>query len=162
MRGVLLVMRGTLVVIVQGANVVSVMIGLMTGQMVLPERETVGDPMVEIVGVSLGIGDLVVIPLHGGLLMRSSVFMRTAGILVAPGAQGGVAGVEALQHGHPLPVVVLQPREVHRRLGILALARHPLNGAQSTPHARDPYQGGRRCLTRRSWTTWVKLRQGTR
>ena len=119
--------------IVQGANVVSVMIGLMIGQMVLPERETVGDPMVEIVGESLGIGGLIGILPHGDLLMKSSVFMRTVGILVAPGVQGGVAGVEALQRGHPLPVVALQPREVHRQLGILALARHPQTGAQSTP-----------------------------
>ena len=71
MRGVPLVMRGTLVVIAQGANVVSVRIGLMTGQMDLPVRETVGDLMVEIVDVSLDIGDLVVILPHGGLVMRS-------------------------------------------------------------------------------------------
>ena len=160
MRGVLLVMRGTLVVIVQGANVVSVMIGLMIGQMVLPERETVGDPMVEIVGVNLGIGDLVVIPLRGGLLMRSSVFMRTAGILMAPGVQGGVAVVEALQHGHPLPVVVLQPREVRRQLGILALARHPQTGAQSTSHARAQLVVGQRWIRERSWNIWARLWRG--
>ena len=81
--------------------------------------------------------------------------MRSVGILEAPGVKGEVAGVEAMQRGHPLPVVVLQPQEVHRRLGILALAGHPLIGVQSTPHARGPYQGGGRCLTRRSWTIWV-------
>ena len=160
MRGVLLVMRGTLVVIVQGANVVSVMIGLMIGQMVLPERETVGDPMVEIVGRNPGIGDHVMIPPHGGLLMRSFVFMRTARILVAPGVQGGVAGVEALQREHPLPVVALQPREVHRQLGISALAKHPQTGARSTPHARAQLMVGRRCQVMRSWNIWVRLWQG--
>ena len=56
---------------VQGANVVSVMIGLMTGQMVLPVRETIGDLMVEIVVGNLDIRDLVVILPHGGLVMRS-------------------------------------------------------------------------------------------
>ena len=115
--------------IVQGANVVSVMIDLMIGQMVLPERETVEDPMVEIVGESLVIGGLIGILLPGDPLMMSSVSMRTVGILMAPGVQGGVAGVEALQRGHPLPVVALQPREDRRQLGTLALARLPMNGA---------------------------------
>ena len=121
---------------VQGANVVSVMIDLMIGQMVLPERETVEDPMVEIVGVRLVIGGLTGILPHRGLLVKSSLSMRIAGILVAPGVIGGVAGVEALQRGHPLPVVALQPREDHRRLGTLALARLPMNGALSTQYAR--------------------------
>ena len=71
MRGIPLIMRGALVVTAQGANVVSVMIGLMTGQMVLPVRETVGNLMVEIVVGNLDIGDLVVILPHGGLVMRS-------------------------------------------------------------------------------------------
>ena len=64
-------MRGKLFVTVQGAYVVSVMICLMTGQMVLPVREAIGDLMVEIVVVNLDIRDLVVILPHGGLVMRS-------------------------------------------------------------------------------------------
>ena len=138
------------------ANIPSVMIGLMIGQTIRSVMEILEVLMVEIVGVNLVARDLVMSLPRGGLLMRSSVCMRSVGILEAPGVKGEVAGVEAMQHGHPLPVVVLQPREVHRRLGILALARHPLNGPQSTPHARDPYQGGWRVLTQRSWTTWVK------
>ena len=156
MRSVPLVVRGTLYTTSLEANVASVMIGLTIGQTIRSVMEIVKVLMVEIVGVNQVARDLVGILLRGGLLMRSSVCMRRVGILEAPGAKGEVAGVEAMQRGHPLPVLALQPREVHRRLGILALARHPLIGAQSMPHARDPYQVGRRCQTRRSWTTWVK------
>ena len=141
---------------VQGANVVSVMIGLMTGQMALPARETVGELMVEIVVVNLDISDLVVILPHGGLMMRFLLFMRIVGILEALGAKGEVAGVEALQRGHPLPVVVLQPREDRRQLGTLALARLPMNGAQSTPHASGPHLSGRGCPMRTNWNIWVR------
>ena len=147
---------------VQGANVVSVMIGLTIGQMVLPVGETVGDLMVEIVVGNLDIRDLVVILPHGGLVMRSLLFMRSVGILEAPGAKGEVAGVEALQRGHPLPVVALQPREDHRRLGTLALARLPMNGALSTLYASGPHLSGRGCPMRTNRNIWVKLPQGTR
>ena len=139
MRSVPLVVRGILYTASLEANVAGVMIGLMIGQTIRSVKEIVEALMVERVVASLVARDLVGSLLRGGLLMRSSVCMRSVGILEAPGVKGEVAGVEALQHGHPLPVVVLQPREVHRRLGILALARHPLIGAQSTPHARGPY-----------------------
>ena len=135
MKSVPLVVRWKLCMTSLEANVTSVVIGLTIGQMIRSAEEIVGDLMVEIV-VNLVIGDLVVILPLGGLAMMSLLSMRSVKILEALGAKGLVVGVVALQHEHPLPVVALQPREVHRRLGILALARHPLNGAQSTPHAR--------------------------
>ena len=113
--------------------------------------EIAGVVMIEIVGEILDIEDL-----DGILLKRSSVFMRTAGILVAPGVQGGVAGVEAPQREDPLPVVALRPREVHRQLGILALAKHPQTGVQSTPYARAQSRVGRRCQGTRGWNIWVR------
>ena len=133
MRSVPLVVRGILYTASLEANVASVMIGLMIGQTIRSVMEIVEVLMVEIVVANLVARDLVRSLLRGGLLMRSSVCMRSVGILEAPGAKGEMAGVEALQHGHPLPVVALQPREVHRQQGILAMARHPLTGALSTP-----------------------------
>ena len=115
------------------ANVASVMIGLTIGQTIRSVMEIVGVLMVEIVVVNLVTRDLLVsLPLRG-LMMRSFVSMRSVRILEAPGTKGEVAGVEALQRKDPLPVVALQPREVHRQQGILAMARHPLTGALSTP-----------------------------
>ena len=152
MRSVPLVVRGILYTASLEANVAGVMIGLMIGQMIRSVMEIVEVLMVEIVGVNLVARDLLVSLPRGGLLMRSSVCMRSVGILEAPGVKGEVAGVVALQREDPLPVVALQPREVHRQQGILAMAQHPLTGALSTPHAKGPYQGGRRCPTQRSLT----------
>ena len=78
MKSVPLVVRGKLCTTSLEANVVSVMIGLTIGQTIRSVMEFVGDLMVEIVIVILDTGDLVVILPHGGLVMRSSVFMRSA------------------------------------------------------------------------------------
>ena len=51
--------------------------------------------------------DLIVILPLGGIVMRSLSFMILLAILEALGAKDGLVGVEALQHEHPLPVVVL-------------------------------------------------------
>ena len=64
--------------------------------------------------------------------------MNLVEILWALGATGVLVEVEALQRKDPLPVVALQPWEVLRLQRILAKAGHPLNGARSMPHVRDP------------------------
>ena len=121
------------------ANVALVMIGLMTDEMIGPVlvMGIVRDLMVEAVRI-LGIIDLVKSLPHGGLEMRSLLSMILDVILGALEAIGILVEVEALQREDPLPVVALQPREVLRQQRILAKAGHPLNGALSTPHARDP------------------------
>ena len=133
MRSVPLVVRGKLCTTSLEANVASVMIGLTIGQTIRSVMEIVGVLMVEIVVVNLVTRDLVVSLPLGGLVMRSFVSMRRVGILEALGAKGEVTGVKALQREDPLPVVALQPREIRRQQGILAMARHPLTGTLSTP-----------------------------
>ena len=135
MRSVPLVMRGKLRTTSLEANVAGMMIGLMIGKTIQSVKEIVEDLMVEL-GRNLAGRDLVVSPPLGGLVMRSLLSMRSAEILGALGVIGDLGEVEALQHEDPLPVVVLQPRGVLRRQGILAKARHPLTGVLSTPNAR--------------------------
>ena len=137
MRSVPLVVRGKLRTTSPEAKVKGVMIGLTIGKTIRSVIEIVRDLMVEL-GRSLGDRDLVVSLLLGGLVMRSLWSMRSAEILGALGATGDLGEVEALQREDPLPVVVLQSRGVLRQQGILAKARHPLNGDQSTPNAKVP------------------------
>ena len=113
MRSVPLAMRGKLRTTSLEAAVAIVTTGLMIDEMIrsVLVMEIVGEMMVEIAGILGAIDHVVILPL-GGLVMRSLLSMILLAILEALGATGDLVEVEALQHGHPLPVVVLQPRGI--------------------------------------------------
>ena len=113
MRSVPLVVRGKLRTTSLEVTVADVTTGLMRDETIrsVIVMEIVREMMVEIAGI-LGAIDLVVIFPLGGLAMRSSLSLILLAILGALGATGDQVEVEAMQHGHPLPVVVLQPRGI--------------------------------------------------